>query len=76
MPRQRRDQFVKWNLTIPAELAAIVETHFWSQSHAKPAYGARNALVVELLWTWANTHGMQLPPRETTPQPHGVPENV
>lgn len=49
---------VKWNIKVPAELAAIIENHFWSTTLGKPIYGKRNALIVEKLWEYVHENNL------------------
>lgn len=61
---------VRWNIKVPAELAAVLENHFWSSTLGKPIYGKRNALIVKLLTDYVEANQLDravvtiLPPTE------------
>ncbi len=63
MPRRRRRAiasvglYVRWNLSIPADIAAQVETQFFDPITKKPRYGERNKLVTTLLREWVQRNG-------------------
>jgi hypothetical protein len=51
--RRNLKRHVKWKLSIPADLAAQVELRLpFNDGQACPAYGARSALVADLLQEW------------------------
>jgi hypothetical protein len=52
MPRKLAEPFVKWNLNIPATLAARVEMRYYDPTHQKPRYAERSKLVTRLLVEW------------------------
>lgn len=53
MPRRPNpDLWVHWKLTLPATLAGKIAFLFHDPSTNKIKYGARNALVAELLEGW------------------------
>lgn len=59
---------VKWNIKVPAELAAIIENHFWSSTHGKPIYGKRNELIVSKLWEYVRENNlMQMQNDQSSP---------
>jgi len=45
-------EYVQWKTTIPFQLAAQVEERLWNPTMNKPQYGARSALICELLRRW------------------------
>ena len=47
--RSTRPPSVRWNIFIPADIAAIIDNSFWSHVYQKPMYGKRQELVIELL---------------------------
>ena len=53
MPSRRRphstELTVRWTVVIPAQLAAVLEEHFFDPIHHKFRYGSRNKLLVHLL---------------------------
>ena len=53
MPRPLNpDLTKKWKICLPATLAGTVEFYLFDRIHNKPRYGARAALLTELLEKW------------------------
>lgn len=52
MARRRNGPSVEWKISIPQELALRIELLFYDPANRKPDYGARSALITELLKTY------------------------
>lgn len=46
---------VTWRITLPKDLAARIELMIFDHISKRPAYGAKSALVVQLLKDWADS---------------------
>ena len=49
---------VRWTLVVPAQLAAVLEEHFFDPIHRKFRYGSRNRLLIHLLEQYATEQGL------------------
>lgn len=52
MPPRKLDPVIEWKLTVPSSLSARVEFQLFDPVRGKPKYGARSALINQLLTEW------------------------
>jgi len=50
--KKHADRPVEWKLSIPSSVAGAVDLELFDAVRGRPTYGARSALVTELLKEW------------------------
>lgn len=62
MPRDNSGELrTEWKISLPATLAALVELTLLDPTSSKPKYGARSALISDLLRDHVERRGYSLP---------------